>query len=44
MKGHSINVTPFFYGVRYVTCKEPGCSRVRRHWSMQPIIHKGRKP
>ena len=44
LKGHLMIVTPFFYGVRYITCQELGCSRVRRAWNMKPIIHKGRKP
>jgi hypothetical protein len=44
IKGHSMSMTPFLYGARYITCQVPGCSRVRRAWDKQPLIHKGRKP
>jgi hypothetical protein len=43
-KGHYMSIMPFLYGARYVTCKEPGCMRVRRAWDKQPLIHNGRKP
>lgn len=41
---HKMTVTPLFTGARYVTCTEPGCSRVRRAWGMKPLIHKGGRP
>lgn len=41
--GHHMSAMPFLYGARYITCDFPGCSRVRRAWNKQPLIHKGRK-
>ena len=43
-EGHSMSMTPFLYGARYITCKVPGCLRVRRKWNLKPLIHKGGKP
>jgi hypothetical protein len=47
-KGHSMSAMPFLYGARYITCKAPGCRRVKRNdlvWpAMKPLLHKGRKP
>lgn len=43
-KGHSMSMTPFLWGARYITCSVLGCSRVRRAWNKIPLIHKGGKP
>lgn len=41
---HIMTVMTLFSGARYVTCTEPGCSRVLRARDMPPLIHKGGKP
>jgi hypothetical protein len=47
-KGHYMSAMPFLYGARYITCREPGCGRVKRNDfvrpAMKPLIHKGGKP
>lgn len=43
-QAHWTEVLPLFNGARYVTCSQPGCSRVLRAWDKKPLIHKGGKP
>jgi hypothetical protein len=31
VKGHYMSAMPFLYGARYITCKVPGCARVKRN-------------